>query len=70
MRRRPMHNHVLDGDDMKPALLDLLDIIAGRDERPPNPNEEPLSLFDENGNWNLENIAKMNKNYKPDDDSL
>ena len=63
MRRRPMHNHILDNDDIRPAILDMLDIISGRDELPPDPNEKPLSLFDDKGNWNLENIIKMNKKY-------
>ena len=63
MRRRPPHNYCMDGEDLRPVLLDLLDIIAGRNELPPDPNEEPLSPFDENGNWNLEKIIKMNKKY-------
>lgn len=46
MRRRPMHNHCLDGYDLKPVLLDLLDMISGRDEIPPDPDEEPLPIFD------------------------
>lgn len=68
MRRRPMHNHIIDNDDIRPVILDLLDMLAGRDELPPDPNEEPLSLLDENGNSNIKNIIKMNKNYIPHDD--
>ena len=65
MRRRPPHNQCLDGDDLRAVLLDLFDIIAGRDELPPNPDEEPLLIFDKDGNLNLEGLIKMNKNYHP-----
>lgn len=67
MRRRPMHNHCLDGDDLKSVLLDLLDMISGRDELPPDPDEEPLPIFDKDGNLNLEGLRKMNPNYHPCD---
>lgn len=67
MRRRPPHNQCLDGDDLRAVLLDLLDMIAGRDELPPDPDEEPLPIFDKDGNLNLEGLRKMNPNYHPCD---
>ncbi len=39
-------------------LLDLLDMLDGRDTLPPDPNEKPLTLIDEDGNWTPEIIAK------------
>ena len=50
-----MHNQYLNNDNIKPALLDMLDIIAGRDELPTDNNKEPLPLLDKNGNSNIKN---------------
>ncbi len=51
-RRRPRRGKLMLGENNTLGpLLDLLDMLAGRDMLPPDPNEKPLTLIDENGNW-------------------